>query len=210
MTKIIALCLIAVLAISVLATTAMAKRNLPRIEAAQKLLFKNMLKNYFHPVVHGWGIGYDCDSDEALRVKFHVVDTKILARFRIMEIIGQVKSEDTDDWGTVRDRIQAVIDSEGIVVKKGRISIDNETFLLTNITTGDTLAADVRKIPDYSACKQQNISAEDCDAQAEKVGDISITKRAGTELPKEPKFWVGTLNFNGSVYKFLALAYPRE
>lgn len=184
--------------------------RLPAIAETHKNMFKTMVRNYFHPVIHGWGVGYDCDSDTYVTAKFHVVDVKILPRTQITQIIRNARATNVTDWSVVMDEIKTAIDVNGTSVKKGRVSINGEKFLLTNIQTGDTLSADIREIPDFSSCKVANISAEDCELNAKKVGDITITKRAGTELPGEPRVWGGTLNFRDNSYKFVALAYPRS
>jgi hypothetical protein len=204
------LLLITVLAIS-LTVSIVAARELPAITAAHRNQIKTMLKNYFIPTIHGWGVGYDCTSDNHITAKFHVVSTKILPRHQIMAIIREAKAGNARDWSDVVDRLKAAIDANATIVSKGRISINGVKYLLTNISKGETsLTADIRTIVDFATCKQENISAEDCELRGEKVGDVTITRRVQTELPGEPRIWGGTLNFNNTSYKFVALVYPRS
>jgi hypothetical protein len=206
--------LVAIVVISLIAALVYAqglqRGNLQSMTVASKNMFKTMVQNFFSPVIHGWGIGYDCDSDDYVTAKFYIINVRNLARNRVTEIIRNARQTNVTDWSTVRDRIQNALENEGTEIKKGRISIDGENFVLTNIQTGDTLSADIREIPDYTSCKTENVTADDCELNAEKVGDITITKRAGIELPGEPKAWGGTLNFKEVSYKFVALAYPRS
>jgi hypothetical protein len=83
---------------------------------------------------------------------------------------------------------------------------------MTNIqVSNQTLTADINQMPVYSTCAQQNISAEDCENSAQKIGDISIAKK--TEAIEsnngDPRVWAGTLDFNSVAYTFVSFAYPR-
>jgi len=199
------LILVAVFLICI-STIVVAKR-LPTIATNQRTEFKTMLKNYFHPVLHGYGIGFT--SDTYITAKWHIVNVKILARNRIREIIS---GTNTSEWSQVRDEIQNALQNEGTEIKKGRIRIGNTTYLLTDIQVSDeTASADIREMPDYEDCKQQNISAEDCETNAEKVGDLSLTKKtkAFEEIQGDPRVWAGTLNFKEVEYTFVTFAYPR-
>jgi hypothetical protein len=199
------LILVAVFLICI-STIVVAKR-LPTIATNQRTEFKTMLKNYFHPVLHGYGIGFT--SDTYITAKWHIVNVKILARNRIREIIS---GTNTSEWSQVRDEIQNALQNEGTEIKKGRIRIGNTTYLLTNIQVSDeTASADIREMPDYEDCKQQNISAEECETNAEKVGDMSLTKKtkAFEEIQGDPRVWAGTLNFKEVEYTFVTFAYPR-
>jgi hypothetical protein len=139
-----------------------------------------------------------------------VVSVKIIPRAQIVEIIREAKAGNVTDWLEVRNRIKAAIDANGTTISKGRISINGTKYILTNITkTEDTWSAIIREMPNYTACKEQNISAEDCEISAAQVGEVSVKKRATTELPGEPKVWSGNLTLNAVTYKFVALAYPR-
>jgi len=185
-------------------------KALPRITKVHRVAFKNMVKNYFVPVIHGWGIGFDCSKDNYVRVKFHVVNVRTIPRDKIKQIITDAKEEGVEDWSVVRERIKEAIDAEGSVVKKGRMRIENEKYLLTDIEVGDSLSADIRVIPNYTLCKENDMSLEECENNAEKVGHVEITKRTGTELPGDPRFWDGTLSFKDTDYRFVTLAYPRR
>jgi len=189
-----------------ISTIAVAKR-LPAIATNQRTEFKTMLKNYFHPVLHGYGIGFT--SDTYITAKWHIINVKILARNRIREIIS---GTNTSDWSQLREEIQNALQNEGTEIKKGRIRIGNTTYLLTDIqVSNDTASADIREMPDYEDCKQQNISAEECETNAENVGDLSLTKKtkAIEEIQGDPRVWAGTLNFKEVEYTFVTFAYPR-
>lgn len=185
--------------------------ELPRIGETERQAFTNMLRNYFLPTIHGWGIGYDCTSDAYLTAKFFVVNVKTLPYDQIVSILREAKASNTTDWFQIRERVRAAIEANGTIITKGRISINGTKYLLTNIVkTEASLTADIRSIPDFASCKQQGISYEQCELQGAKVGSISLAKATQTELPGEPKVWAGTLEFNGKTYKFVALTYPRS
>ena len=199
---------VSILAILLTANIA-AARELPSITAVHKDLFKTMIKNYFLPVIHGWGIGYDCASDTYITVKFHVVSVKIIPRTQTVEIIREAKVGNVTGWPEVRDRVKAAIDTNGTTMSKGRISVNGTEYILTNITkTEDSWSAIIREMPNYTSCKELNISAEDCESSATQVGDVSVTKRVTTGLPGEPRIWAGNLTYNTVDYKFITLAYP--
>jgi len=201
------LVLITILIISLTVTIAFA---LPRIAQTHKEGFKTMLQNFLTPVIHGYGIGFT--GDTYIIAKWHIVNSKILPRVDINDIIRQAKEENVTDWSVVRERIRVALEANGTIVKKGRIKIEKINYLLTNISVSETNAiADVREIPNWESCKQQNISAEDCELSGVKVGDVTITKRTKPqqEIPGEPRVWAGTMNFNGTAYTFVTLVYPR-
>ena len=182
---------------------------LPRINQTNKDAFKAMLKNYLSPVIHGYGIGYT--GDTYIIAKWHITDVRTLSRNEIKNIINEANQEGVTDWNTVRERIKERLNS-GITVKKGRIRIDGTSYLLTNITVSNTSAtADIREIPNWEDCKNQNITIEDCENNANKVGYIDVTKktRANQEIANEPKVWAGTLNFKETDYNFVTFVYPR-
>ena len=188
---------------------AYAQMTLPRITTQEKERFKEMLRNYFIPVIHGWGIGYDCANDEYITAKFFIVSVKILPRDQIVSILRQARNEGLG-WSQIRERMRNAIEENGTIISKGRISINGTRYLLTNIQkTESSASADIRTIPNFTACKEEGVSISDCELRGEKVGSITINKRAQTELPGEPKVWAGTLSFKGIDYKFVALAYPR-
>ncbi|MBI5061062.1 MAG: hypothetical protein HZB67_02010 [Candidatus Aenigmarchaeota archaeon] len=205
--------ILAILAISILATTAMAKpeKSLKQITKENKDEFKDMLKSYLRPQIHGWGIGYDCAGDTQISVKFQMTDIKILPRSQIINTIKDARASGDKDWSDVREEIKNALAANGTEIIKGRISINGVKYLLMNVTTSDTNAsADIKQLPDYAACKQQNLSAEQCESNVAKIGDMTITRRVQTELPGEPRLWGGTLNFNSTAYKLVAIVYPRS
>ncbi|MEM5872355.1 MAG: hypothetical protein QXD55_00620 [Candidatus Aenigmatarchaeota archaeon] len=198
--------LFTIIASILISTTVFA---LPRINQSNKDAFKAMLKNYLSPVIHGYGIGYTADT--YIIAKWHITNVKTLSRNEIRNIIQQANSENITDWGIIRERIRERL-NEGITVRKGRIRIEGTNYLLTNITVSDTHAtADIREIPNWEDCKNQNITMEECENNANKVGYIDITKktRASQEIANEPRVWAGTLNFKGIDYTFVTFVYPR-
>ncbi len=199
--------LVAVLAIVLTTTIAFA---LPRPAQANKEVFKTMLKNYLSPVIHGYGIGFT--GDTYITAKWYITGIKILNRTEITDIVKQAKAENVTDWSTVKERMRTQLEAIGTTVKKGRIKIDGTMYLLTNITTTETSAtADIKEIPNWETCKSQNTSAETCEDNGAKIGDISLTKktRANQEIANEPRVWAGTLNLNSIAYTFVTLVYPR-
>jgi hypothetical protein len=207
MKKIIGLSII-VLIISF--TAAVYARNLPTITNANKLEYKNMLKDYLNPVLHGYGIGFN--QDNYITAKWYITNIKLLNRTEIKDVIQKAKSENVTDWNTMLVRIKSELDTNGMIAKKGRIRIDGKDYLLTNIQVSDANAtSDIREIPDWNACKQHNVSEDNCETNSTKVGDMSLTKRTkpNQEISDEPKVWAGTLNFNNTAYTFVTLVYPR-
>ncbi|MEM5794043.1 MAG: hypothetical protein QXS48_02690 [Candidatus Aenigmatarchaeota archaeon] len=192
-------------------TTSLAIARLGPIGETERLAFTNMVRNYLSPVIHGWGIGFDCERDSYITAKFHVLNVKILPFNQVLSIIREERNKSqVVDWSAVRERIRAAIDANGTVISKGRISINGTTYALTNIVKTDTsFSADIKEVPNYQNCKQQNISAEQCELQSTKVGSISLTKGEPTGLPGNHYLWKGTLEFKGVTYKFGAFAYPR-
>ncbi len=182
-------------------------RKLPSITGNQRTAFKTMLKNYFHPVLHGYGIGFTADT--YVTAKWHITNVRILATNRIKNIIS---GSNTTDWSQVRAEIQNALQDEGTLIKKGRIRIGKTNYLLTNIeVSNSTASADIKTIPNYTACKKVNTSAEDCENNSEKVGDITVTKKTNAieEATADPRVWGGILNFNNIEYTFVTFAYPR-
>lgn len=183
-------------------------RNLPAITVANKVAYKTMLQTYFHPVLHGYGIGFT--SDTYITAKWYITNVKILSRDKIKEIISGANN--TTDWSQIKDEIQNALQSEGNEIKKGRIGIGKTNYLLTNIqVSNNTASADIREIANYSACKQSNTSAEDCENNAQQVGSLSLTKKteAIEDNQADPRVWAGTLVFKNVTYTFVTFAYPR-
>ncbi|MEM7825775.1 MAG: hypothetical protein QW412_02875 [Candidatus Aenigmatarchaeota archaeon] len=174
------------------------------IRETERLAFTNMLRNYFNPVIHGVGVGFDCEGDSYITAKFHVVNVKVLPFNQVVTIIREeTQKPQLVDWYQVRERVRAAIEENGTIISKGRIYINGTMYTLTNILkTNTTFSADVN-------CKQQNISVEECEEQATKVGSISLTKGEPTGLPGTPYLWKGSLEFKDKTYKFAAFAYPR-
>ena len=195
-----------VVLISVAASVVFA-RNLPAITIANKLEYKNMIRNYLSPVNHGYGIGFN--NDNYVTAKWYITNVRTLNMSEIKEI---VKNSNATDWSQLRSQIQSVLQAQGIEVIKGRISIGKIIYILTDINvTNSTVAANIREMPIYSNCKDQNITAEQCENMATQVGSLLLTKKTSaieTEA-NEPKVWAGTLNFNSTTYTFVTFTYPR-
>jgi len=195
-----------VVLISVAASVVFA-RNLPAITIANKLEYKNMIRNYLSPVNHGYGIGFN--NDNYVTAKWYITNVRTLNMSEIKEI---VKNSNATDWSQLRSQIQSVLQAQGIEVIKGRISIGKIIYILTDINvTNSTVAANIREMPIYSNCKDQNITAEQCENMTTQVGSLLLTKKTSaieTEA-NEPKVWAGTLNFNSTTYTFVTFTYPR-
>lgn len=199
--------IVAIVAIVLITTVAFA---LPKPLQNNKDAFKTMLKDYLSPVLHGYGIGFN--QDNYITAKWYITNIKILNKTEINSVMHKAKSENVTDWNTMLVKIKADLDANGVVARKGRIRIDGEDYLLTKIQVYESNAtADIREIPDWNACKQQNVSEDDCEIGSTKVGDMSLTKRtkANQEISNEPRAWAGTLNFNNTAYTFVTLVYPR-
>lgn len=172
--------------------------------------FKTMLKDYLSPVLHGYGIGFN--QDNYITAKWYITNIKILNKTEIKYVIQKAKSENVADWNTMLVRIKADLDTNGMIAKKGRIRMEGKDYLLTKIQVSDANAtAEIREMPDWNACKQRNVSAEDCEIESTKAGDLSLTKRTkpNQEISGEPRVWAGTLSFNNTAYTFVTLVYPR-
>lgn len=209
MKKLGILVLVTVVVIALSVTVAYGK--LPTLRQLDKDMFKNMIKNYLSPSINGWGIGLNTNSDSYLVAKFHAVSVKILPRVDIANVLKQAKAENVTDWSVVRDRLKATLDANGTTITKGRIQINREKYILTGIVkTDNTFSADIRNTPNYETCKVQNISAEDCETNSTKVGDVSVTRKTAEFEPGKDRVWAGTLNFNSTAYTFVALVNPRS
>ena len=180
------------------------------ISAQQKNQLKETVRNYFSPLNHGYGIGF---TDETyITAKWYITNVRVLARNNINAIIREAKQGNNTDWDAARERIRTALDDAVTVVKKGRIRIDGTTYALVNIVIDDEMAtADIVEVPDYTACKEANVTAEECENSAENVGDISITKKtkADQETAGREKVWAGTLTLNSMEYTFVTFVYPR-
>jgi len=186
-----------------------AHGDLDDLDDTHKDMFKRMVKNFFSPEINGWGIGLNTATDTYLVAKFHGVSVKTLPRSVVNDIIRQAKAENITDWDTVRDRIQAALQANGTVKSKGRIKINKINYILTGISKSEsTFSADIKNLPDFDSCKDQNVSAEDCENQAAKVGDLSLARKTA-EFEEKARVWAGTMNFNSSAYTFVALVNPR-
>lgn len=198
--------LFAILSIILTSTIVFAIR-LPAITAANKFSYKSMLQNYFHNVNYGYGIGLN--NDNYLIARWQIVNARTL---NVSEIKNIVSSSNATDWPQLRQEIQNALQTEANVVKKGRIRIGNTTYVMTNVQVNNqTLIADINEMPAYSTCAQQNISAEDCENNVQKIGDISIARKteAIQSNGADPRVWAGTLDFNNVAYTFVSFVYPR-
>lgn len=199
--------IVAIVAIVLTTTIAFA---LPKPLQSNKDAFKTMLKDYLNPVLHGYGVGFN--QDNYITAKWYITNIKILNITEIRKVMQRAKSENVTDWSTMLVKIKSELDTNGIIAKKGRIRIDGEDYLLTRIQVYESNAtADIREMPDWNACKQQNVSEDDCETGSTKVGGLSLTKRTrpNQEISNEPRAWAGTMNFNSTAYTFVTLVYPR-
>ena len=197
--------LLVVLVISFTAYTAFA-RNLPKVTAANINDYKTMLQGYFHPSMNGYGIGFN--NDKYIVAKWHITNVRILP---FSDIKSLISNSNSTSWSELKDEIQKAIQTEGKIIQEGRMMIGNITYILTNIKTSNTTSsADIRRMPDYTVCKQQNISSEDCENNTEKVGSISVTKKTNAieDAKDNNKIWAGILSFMNVDYTFVAFAYP--
>ncbi len=205
-----ALVLSAVMMALLASLTFVSARELPSMGELEKNMFKDLAKQSINPAISGWGIGLNAASDSYLTAKFQLVSQKILPRQGILQILKDAKADNASTWSGVRDRVKAAIDANSTVVSKGRIQINKNMYILTGISrTNTTFSADIRSKPDYTACAAANVSAEDCENQAAKAGDISLTKKTSEVNPERYRIWAGTLDFNNTAYTFVALVNPQ-
>lgn len=180
-------------------------RGLPAIAAAEKLAFKNMLTNYIHPVSYGNGIGFS--GDNYLIAKWYIASVRTLS---VDQIKSAILNSNATDWSGIKKDVENALNTEGTMVSKGRISIGKTSYVFTSIVTSNTsLSANINVLPNYTACNQQNISAEICESNSQKIGDISLAKKTPIESNNEQNVWAGTLDFNSTAYTFVTFAYPR-
>ena len=200
-----------IIAVSIiLSAVIVAARQLPAVAITEKTMFKNLVKTYLHPSITGWGIGLNTQQDSYLVSKFHAVSVKILPRDQIIKILKDAKESNTTSWAEVRDQIKAALDANSTTMIKGRIQINKDHYILTCIVKTDTnFTGDIRTIPNYSTCSAGNISAEDCELQSTKVGDLSLTRKSAEFEAGKDRVWAGTMNFNNTAYTFVALVNPR-
>lgn len=210
MKKVLAL-LIVILTVS-MTTIVLARnnseRNLPEIRETERNAFKTMLKTYFRPNIHGYGIGFS--DDKYVIAKWNIVSVKILPKNIIKEVLSNTNAT---DWSEIKDEIEDAIKTNGTILEKGRIRIGKTDYTLTNITISNSTAyADIRLMPDYNECKQSNTTAEDCENNSTKIGYLSLTKKTNVieDVEENTRVWTGTLNFNSTNYTFVTFAYPRS
>ncbi len=199
--------LVIILAVSTITVTASAvlAKNLPAMTASSKLSYRSMLQNYFHPVLNGYGIGIS--GDTYVTARWHITSVRTLNMSDIKQIVSGTNAT---DWSHLREEIQNALKNSGIVTQKGRIVIGNTTYVLTDIQVSNTTAsADIRDLPNYATCKQQNTSAEDCENNASKVGSLSLSKKTNALQDTKDKVWAGTLVFREVTYTFVTFAYPK-
>lgn len=208
MKKVVLLSLVTV-AILFSATLASAKIS-GTLGEAEKGMFKDLVKQNINPAVTGWGIGLNTASDSYLVAKFHAVSLKSLPRKEILQILKDARaSSNTVTWAEVRDRIKAAIDANATAVVKGRMQINKEQYVLTGIVKSETaFTGDIRTMPNYTTCNAANVSAEDCESQSTKIGDLSLTRKTAELNAEKHRVWAGTMNFNNTAYTFVALVNP--
>ncbi|MFH0928891.1 MAG: hypothetical protein V1818_00880 [Candidatus Aenigmatarchaeota archaeon] len=179
-----------------------------RITAVQKNQFKETLRNYFSTVLHGYGIGFT--EENYVTAKWHISNVKIVPKVNVNQMIREAKQGEDTDWDAVRERVREALSTGATTVKKGRIRIAGTDYALTNIVVSDGSAtADINQLPDYVACKEAELSAEECETNAAKVGEFSLTRKTSTSDAKEPNVWAGTLTLSDIVYTFVTFSYPR-
>jgi hypothetical protein len=182
-------------------------RKLEAISNANKAAFKTMLQSYMLPVNHGYGIALSGDS--YLTAKWNIVNTKVLS---VDQIKSAVSQSNATTWLGLKDDVKDAIKDHGAVVGKGRITIGKTAYVLTNLSvTNSSVTSSIRTVPNYSDCKQQNVSAESCELNSALVGNLSLTRKSAAvdDNGNEEKVWAGALNFNGTAYTFVTFVYPR-
>jgi hypothetical protein len=202
--------LTAVFSMSVIAARTTA-RNLRAVQAADKTMFKTMVKRYFHPVVTGWGIGLNTEEDSYLAARFHAVSVKTLSRARVRQIIAEVKESGDVTWEEVRDRVNAALEEEDATKIVARIKLNKVSYILTGVVKDETtFSGTIRERPDYEACAATNTSSEDCESAATVVGEMHLTRKEAEFEQGKDRVWAGTMEFEGSDYTFVALVNPRQ
>ena len=195
--------------------TATATKNMSvnavsaRITAQQKNQFKETVRNYFNPVIHGYGIGFT--DQNYITARWQITQIRMLSTSQVRSMIQASTQGNETDWDAVRERVRTAL-STASTTRKGRIRIEGMDYVLTNmVVSNESLTADIKEIPDYTACREANITSDDCEADSTMVGDISMTKRTkpNQEIAGEPNVWAGTMNYNSVAYTFVTFAYPR-
>jgi hypothetical protein len=196
--------------VAIFSASIVVARQLTAIGNVEKNMFKNLVKGYLHPSISGWGIGLNTEKDSYLLAKFHAVSTKSLPRDQILQILKEAKAGNTTSWTEVRDRIKDALDAYNKTLIKGQIQINKNSYILTGIVRTDTtFTGTIRAKPDYSTCVSANVSAEDCEEQSTKIGDISLTRKSAEFEAGKDRVWAGTMNFNATAYTFVAIVNPR-
>jgi hypothetical protein len=201
--------ILVILVVIVTASLAFARsvmaRNLPAITAANKLDYKNMLKNYLMPINNGYGIGFS--GDNYITARWYITSVKTLNITLIKEIVS---NSNATEWSQLRQQIQNALQTQGQTTTKGRISIGKTIYILTDISVSNSTAtSNIRQMPDYSSCTSQNISAEQCESAAALVGDFSLSKKTNAlNTTTNEQVWAGTLDFNSVSYTFMTFSYP--
>ncbi len=187
-----------------------AAKNLPAMKEVEKDMFKSLAKQNINPVTIGWGIGLNTANDSYLVARFYAVSTKIIPRNEILQILKDARaSNNITTWADVAGKIKAAIASNATTAIKGRIQINKEQYILTGVVRNETaFSGDIRSKPDYNICVASNVSAEDCEAQSAKVGDLSLARKTAEVNAERHKIWAGALNFSGTAYTFVTLVNP--
>ena len=180
-----------------------------RITAQQKNQFKETVRSYFNTVIHGYGIAFT--DENYITARWQITQIRTLSTSQVRSMIQASTQNNETDWNNVRERVRTAL-SDASTARKGRIRIEGRDYVLTNmVVSNQSLTADIKEIPDYVACRETNMTSDDCEANSAKVGDISMTKRTkpNQEIVGEPNVWAGTMNFNSVAYTFVTFAYPR-
>jgi hypothetical protein len=222
MRRIIALTMLILMASSVMAMAAQEQVGITekatavkqaavsaRITAIQKNQFKETVRSYFNPVLHGYGIGFT--DQNYITARWQITQVRMLSTSQVRSTVQASTQENETDWDAVRERVRNALSSAS-TERRGRVRIEGTDYVLVNIVvSNDSLTADIRELPDYIACRDANTTAADCETNSAKVGDVSITKRTkpNQERAGEPNVWAGTMNYNSVAYTFVTFAYPR-
>lgn len=199
-----------VLATMLFSATIVSAMHLPSIGNTEKNMFKNLVQGYIHPYASAWGIALNTEKDSYLVAKIYAATVRTLPRNQIQQIIKDAREGNETSWSGVIDKIKAAINANSTNVTKGRIQINNGTYILTNVSkTETTFTADIRMKPNYSACASTNVSAEDCENNSTKLGDMSLTRKNAESTPEKHRVWAGTMDFQDVAYTFVALVNPR-
>jgi hypothetical protein len=198
-----------ILVVSVTASMVFARglamgKNLPAVTAANRMEYKDMLKNYMSPINHGSGIGIS--GDTYVTAKWYIANVRMLNVSTLKEIIG---NSTATTWSGLRQDMQGYLQNASVLTQ-GRIEIGNTTYLLSNVNvTNSTATADIKNLPNYASCKQSNVTVQECENNAAKVGDMSLAKKTAIQdNPMDTRVWAGTLDINSVAYNFVTFVYP--